>query len=367
MKIFYISRSTFPSFTANSIQVSKMCEAFSELGHEVILGGQLKTANPKEIFSFYDIKYPFRLIHIPSLRGSTSDVSYTVLSILKAQAIKPDLVYGRSLEACFGTSLLGIPTIYEIHKPPKKHGQRLFLSRLARASHFKRIVTISQGLANYLLSSGLVQNPCKICVAHDGAEPQEGTPLPAPGEFQKGAFNVGYIGSLYKGKGMEIISQLAPLCPWATFHIVGGGEKEISSWKNERNITENVKFYGAVPYSRTACFRSSFDVALLPILPKIQNVSGNFDEGWYVSPLKLFEYMASGIPVIASNLEAIKEIIRDGENGFLAPHNDIQKWQKLLLFLKENPEVRKRTGEKAREDFLKNFTWSVRARKVLEF
>jgi len=408
LKIAYLSRSCFPSTAANSVNVMKMCEAFTALGHDVLLIGKFAGNNSSDVFDFYRVKKRFRLKAIPSLDGSATDVLYVVYSIWEASKFKPDLAYGRSLESCFGTAILGIPTAYEIHAKPRTLLKRVLLKRLVAMSSFKSLVAITQGLASYLNREGFVAGE-KLFVAHDGADPEDFNASVPPAflspraiargllkgcladarhdkektvgfedkaryfqvrfsELPPNRLQVGYVGSLYYGKGMEIISRIVHLCPWANFHIVGGSEKEIAFWKErcaENSIPPNLVFYGFMPHALISYICSFLDVALLPAQPFIANVSGNIDEIWYVSPLKLFEYMAAGLPIVASDLESLNEVIEPGVTGLLVPHDDPLAWRDALSFLRDHPEWRAKLGHNAREALVNRFSWKRRAEKIL--
>lgn len=383
MRIIYLSRSQFPSSAANSVNVMKMCEAFASLGHEVILIGYVHRDSGYNLFDFYGVKPEFRIEPVPSINASATDFLYVVRSIFEAKTFKPDLAYGRSLEACLGMAMLGVPTIFEMHAPPRSILKKVVLRTLLSTTSLKRVVAISRGLANYLLReflrSGLPTS--KVLVAHDGADPQcVTTNIPAGfeslGKRLEGAFKssgdklrVGYIGSLYPGKGMEIISELVHLCPWAVFHIVGGNPKEISLWKKRCSqngeLPSNILFHGFVPHALVGFVCSHLDVALLPTQTVVLNVSGNTDAGWHISPLKLFEYMAAGLPILASDLESVREVLEDGVTGVLIPPHDTLAWRDALAFFRENSEVRKRMGENARKSLVAQFSWKARAEKVL--
>lgn len=385
MKIAYLSRSCFPSTAANSVNVMKMCEAFAALGHDVLLMGRFLGKESSDVFTLYRVKKHFRLKSIPSLNGSTTDFLYVVSSIWEAKKFAPDLAYGRSLEACFGTAVIGIPTAYEIHAKPRTLLKRVLLKQLVAMSSFRRVVAISRGLALYLKKEVFVGDE-KLFVAHDGADPDDFDTSVPPGfenkaryfqsrfsELPPNRLQVGYVGSLYYGKGMEIISKLVHLCPWANFHIVGGSEEEVAFWKKrcaehstlEDIVPPNLVFYGFMPHALISYICSFLDVALLPAQPFIANVSGNIDEIWHVSPLKLFEYMAAGLTVVASDLESLNEVIEPGVTGLLVPHDDPLAWHDALVFLRDHPELRARLGHNAREALIKRYSWKRRAEQIL--
>src|SRR4029079_16682579 len=93
---------------------------------------------------------------------------------------------------------------------------------------------------------------------------------------------------------------------------------------------------------------------------------GAGDTSTFMSPLKLFEYMSWGKPIVCSDLRVLREIIENYRNGILLPADDVGAWVATLRGLIENPTERARLGANARADFLARHTWRQRARRVLE-
>jgi glycosyltransferase involved in cell wall biosynthesis len=86
-----------------------------------------------------------------------------------------------------------------------------------------------------------------------------------------------------------------------------------------------------------------------------------------MSPLKLFEYMACRIPIVTTDLPVIREVIRDRDNGILCPPENLPAWKKALIQLADNPELRSRVADSAYKDFCENYTWEIRAKRILDF
>ena len=81
-------------------------------------------------------------------------------------------------------------------------------------------------------------------------------------------------------------------------------------------------------------------------------------------PLKLFEYMAAGVPILATDLPSIREVLRHGENAWLIPPGDPKALAEGIRHLLENPELARRLAERARGDVQK-YTWKHRAETIL--
>jgi glycosyltransferase involved in cell wall biosynthesis len=117
-------------------------------------------------------------------------------------------------------------------------------------------------------------------------------------------------------------------------------------------------------------YRNSVDVLLAPYQLKNWNSeTGEIESGTnqlmnHRAPQKLFEYMASGTPVVASDFDVLREILNHGENAYLCDPHDLDEWVQQLRRIKENPESAVRAGERAREDFLTKYTYESRTEKL---
>ena len=154
-------------------------------------------------------------------------------------------------------------------------------------------------------------NESQIYVAHDGADEVSNfdTKIDLLGKKQN--LKVGYVGNLYKGKGMEVISSIAEKLDYdIEIHIIGGFKKDINYWKN-KIINKNVYFYGHVPHKQISSYINALDICLLPNQKVVLTFGADSSDNSlnisdYTSPLKLFEYMSHRKAIIASNLPVLK-------------------------------------------------------------
>lgn len=367
MKIAYISQSILPSRSANSIHVMKMCQAFAGHGYTVRLWG----LRPKEsiffedtpLFDHYGVGNSFSVYRFPRLRGAYG--LYVHWAVRAARRWQPDIVYCRCVLAARLASQLGLEVYFEAHHPfdvgSKK--ERVF-RELIRSPRLTRLVLITKALADFFHDNYPEIN-CETLIAPDGADPIVDLP-PEIGRSVSG-FQVGYVGQLHKGKGMEVIAPLAARCPWAEFFIVGGEDRVLERWKETCQALPNVNFLGYVPHSEVHKHILSFDTVLLPN-QKFVGVSSNktLNISDWTSPLKAFEYMAAGKPVVCSNLPVLREVFEDGINALLCDAEDVDQWARALRRLSEEPELRRTLGANAKRVFLENYTWSARARRVVQ-
>ena len=259
MRILYISKSIIPSRSANSIHVMKMCQAFSDNGHEVILlAPDLKKQyekNISDIYDYYGVKNNFKIKKLWHPDGKIGAILYTLsIFFYLLFSKKFHLVYGRFLHGCYLAAILKNKIIFETHEImfKKKNYNFIVFKKLIKNRSFIKLIVISQALKNIYLDNGYLENS-KILVAHDGADEVKNLDLKIELLGAKDKLKVGYVGHLYQGRGIEIIIECAKRLNDFTFHIVGGLEKDIEYWKiylNEFGL-KNVYFYGFVKPKET--------------------------------------------------------------------------------------------------------------------
>lgn len=364
MKIIYIAESIIPSQTANSIHVMKMCQAFASNGHEVILlvpNRADKNLNIDDVYDFYGVKRCFKIIELPFFGGKFGFFIFAFLSVMKARKERPRIVYTRFLYSAFLSLAIGLPTIYEIHSSFTTKIDKLFFC-LINKNKLKKIVVISKYLKNYFIERYKISES-KILVAPDGADsiPTMINPI---GIGKNDKLKVGYIGHLYKGRGINIITEIAKRCGWVEFHIIGGMPEDLNFWKKELFKQENVIFYGHIPHKDVYRYMLSMDALIAPYQKKV-TVQGKGDTSQWMSPLKIFEYMATGKAILASDLPALREVLEHKKNSLLAISDNVDMWISNLESIRENIQIRNELGRNAKNDFENNYTWKSRAANVI--
>lgn len=371
MRLVYISNSTIPSTIANSVHVMKMSQALVANGHEVLLcapndkAGEEPLGDFHDPYDFYGVKPCFKIRKLPwpKLKGRRG--IYGLLAAVTAKFWHPDLVYGRFVPGVFFSAAAGLNVILETHAPVEEQGKlcHWMFARLIINKRLKRIVVISNALKQYYQHKYDLPADL-IIVACDGADQpdqHEKIPLGRPGHLQ-----VGYVGHLYPGRGIQTILELARSCSWADFHLIGGIESDVDYWKDMAKDISNITFHGFVPHRQTDVYRNSFDVLIAPYEQHVfSSTNKGTDTAKYMSPLKIFEYMAAGKPIICSDLPVLREILTDQNTALLCQADNLSSWAQCLERLENNPGLREQLGQAARKDFLAKYTWKARAQKVL--
>jgi glycosyltransferase involved in cell wall biosynthesis len=174
-----------------------------------------------------------------------------------------------------------------------------------------------------------------------------------------------YSGFLYGWKGVDTLVDAAPIiemsAPDVRLVIVGGSAEDVAAYKrtiSERKIT-NMGFIGYRDRKVIPRYLKAADVLLLP------NSARSQESVRYTSPIKLFEYMASGIPIVASDLPSLREILNEG-NSVLVPPDDAEGLARGLIGILKDPARAAALSKKARAD-VEPLTWDDRAKKILKF
>jgi len=370
LKIVYISNSIIPSRTANSIHVMKMCQAFADNGHEVILLAPDRYKeyenNVDNVYSYYGVKENFRIkkLKYNYLRG-ISGLFYGFSTYLLVQKYNPDLVYGRFASAICILSLK-YKAVLELHSPTLGLSKvdslffKLFKNKLSK------IVLISEALKKIYIKEKIIYDENKYIVAHDGADKVENLKDKVKLYGDSDKLKVGYVGHLYKGRGIELIINCAEQLNNFTFHIVGGNQNDISYWKGyllDKNI-QNVYLYGYVNPSQTVLYRNSFDIVMAPYSNNVSISKSTLNTSTYMSPLKIFEYMSHKKPIITSDLPVLREVLNE-ENSILVDYDNEKEWINAIKKLK-NYEFSSMIANNAFIKFSKKYTWINRVNKILK-
>lgn len=409
MRLFYIANIRLPTEKAHGIQIMEMCSAFvkaagtSALAHkdvEVILivptrhNQVLESVDP---FEYYGVEKNFEIHHI-----STPDPTWLMKLPGGAYIKIQSLLFLRSLRCFLLNEIpnhkpqipnkLQIPisnfqfqsdvliysrdeyflpfflrysanVVWEAHTLPSQRSRYVKYWNRCRA-----IVVISKGLMEELVKIGVPKE--KILVAPDGIdvtkfeirnsklEIRNSLRLPLNKKI------VMYTGQLFDWKGADVLLEVArqvksqkSKVESPVFVFVGGVKEDVERFKHNAQGLDNVLILGQQPHGKIPLYQRAADVLVLP------NKKGSAVSERWTSPLKLFEYMASGVPIVASNLPSIREVLNESNALLIEPNNPEALAQGIHNAL-HNDEFAKRISTKAFED-VQQFTWGKRAERIL--
>ena len=369
LNFLYCSNSHLPSKAAYSIHVMQMAASFSHIAGKVGLIAKVAHSIKKEdIFEFYHVKSTFYIYDISKISLLKKIELWYIgfCSLIIALKHKPEIIYGRSLHSILFLSLCGFKGGYETHSPENGTKFNKFLFRaILKNKNITKVVTKSEALRQIIIAEFGEMYSSKIVSIHDAA------PLSIIVENEKYKVisddrgNIGYVGHLYKGRGVQLILDLALGMPEFVFHIVGGKEEDIEYWKKQVDKSgSNIVFYGFVEPRYIPFIRSQMDILIAPYENKV-SVSGNKgDTSKYMSPLKIFEYMSSKKPIVTSNHDVLKEVLEDHVDARLIDVNDLDLWKKTIINLFKDKILCEKLAASAFQKFQSNYTWDIRAQKI---
>jgi len=371
MKLALIAPTPIPASTANSIQFMKMAQAFARLGHElqIYAPGKKPQQTRKELIEHYGLQEDLDITWM-SAKLCWRRYDYAVRAVKKAKHWGADMIFTRLPQAAAWSALRGIPTIFEVHDMPSgKMGPRL-LSVFLRARGGNGLVVISKALVKAITQRYPIQeNDPRIHISPDAVDLERYIDLPSPSKARKSlglanGFTVGYTGHLYAGRGISFILDLAEKKKNMQFLLVGGRREDVKRVEREinRRALKNVTLTGFIPNAQLPLYQAAADVLLMPYETRVAASSGG-NIASFLSPMKMFEYLASARPILASDLPVLGEVL-NAKNAVVMSMVDTTEWVKELTQLSKNQNRRTELSQAARQTS-KNYSWESRAEKIL--
>ncbi len=364
MNIVAVAGSTVPSDTANSLQVMKACQALVQLGHQVtLLVPGARTASV-DLRAHYGLQSEFPIEWLPSLNRRL----FTWDAVRRARALKADLLYTWFPQSAVFGLLSRLPVVFEIHiQPTGLFGptwHRLFATLRGR----KRLASITRALVEILERDyRICFSADEVVIASNGVDLERFASLPDPvaARRQTGlrtAPTVMCTGHLYAGRGADLFLGLAKSIPQAHFVWVGGRPEDVAAWK-QRAASDNLTFTGFIPNRDLPLYQAAADILLMPYSRSILGSSGQADSARVASPMKMFEYMATGRAIVSADLPVIHEVLNVNNAVFCEP-DDISSWKSAVEMLLEDEGKRTTLGMQAKQD-VQAYTWLRRAERIL--
>ncbi|MDD5054966.1 MAG: glycosyltransferase family 4 protein [Candidatus Peribacteraceae bacterium] len=377
MRIAYCTNVRLPSERAHGHQVAEVTNALATLGHEVtilaplrrnVVGadfwtyeGVLKTLKLQYIGRFDPIASPF-LPGVLGLRWMNAVMRRGIRRLLLSASF--DLAYTRSPSLLSTMIDTGVPTILELHQLPR-FGRSAFTALCNRCA---LVVPLTQAMAGALRAWGV--EPAKIMVEGDAVNLRKYASLPSK-DIARQSFNlrtdrtvVGYVGRL-KTLGMEkgVETMLRSIAKDKRFFafIVGGPDTDCRQYRSLASSLglgdHDVRFTGEIPASQVPSALVACDILAMPF-PDLPHYR------LHMSPLKMFEYMASGRPIVTSDLPTIRDVLSEETAVFCKP-GDTDSVNQALAWIVDHPEETAARAARARS-LVERYTWEERMKRIVE-
>lgn len=371
VKLLYLSTARIPDDWAHVIQMLTMCEAFADAGVEVELVVPRRARTPKtDPFTYAGVKPNFkitRLFCIDLFAGTEGKfyywlrtLSFFIAAKLYLLVKRYDVLYTREHQA--GLFFRGF--IYEIHAVPRANDVYWRLVHRARG-----LVVLTNFIRDRFVKQGIPES--HILVAPDAVRVEAFDLQASREEARKElalpeGYLMGYVGTL-KTMQMEkgvacAIGALATLPPDVTLVVVGGEPQDIAEYRalaSKEGVSARVIFTGKMPHTEVPLYLHAFDAVVAPF-PDFEHYR------YFMSPLKIFEYMAAGVPMVVSDLPSLREVLSEKTARFIPPA-DAPALADSIRELRAHPEAARALAELAYEDARTRFSWNHRAERILTF
>jgi glycosyltransferase involved in cell wall biosynthesis len=364
MKIAYLSGYLIPSRRASSVHVMNMCQSLARNGHDVTLFGFVESGQEQlDPFEYYGVSQTFALQRRSSRRrrGEALLAIPWLYQQLRRHDRRDTLVYSRSLYWAVLAACMRFRVIYESHWVPPTRSFLWLERRLFASRSFEKMVVISDALKAAYRS--ICDPSLAIDVCHDAANPPAGDAVARDAwPSERDALQVGYTGSLGRGRGIELILECAESLPQCDFHLAGEPDQKSQVWKPEDR--PNVHLHGFLQPSQVQGFLARCNVLLMPYQGGLVLSRRGVDSTSWMSPMKMFEYMAARKAIIASDLPVLREVLTE-RNAVLVDAHDVNAWVEAIRRC-DDSSYRDSLAGNAHATFLEHHTWDKRARNVIE-
>jgi glycosyltransferase involved in cell wall biosynthesis len=361
------------------VHIRALQQALRELGHEVVEVSLVKNEparveTPAKSWSAVDA--------LPRFARELAEYSYTTFGRPKivAAGVRQDcdVIYERyafgNAAGIMAARKLRVPLILEVNSPMVLELSRtrgLSFPRLARSMEnwiFRsadRVCVVTEVLREMLVELGVERS--RLLVTPNGvhlrqfdyaAGARERARVELGLDVADGDVVLGFVGFYREWHRLDLVldALTRPGLARARLVLVGEGpaHADLAERARRLGVEPRVRFAGPRPHERIAELLPAFDVALVPAINP------------YASPLKLFEYMAAGLPSIAPDQPNLREVLEHERNALLVKPNDAPSLEAALAQLVQDRNLRERLGARARSDVIeRDLTWIGNARRVV--
>ncbi|MBI4093739.1 glycosyltransferase family 4 protein [Candidatus Kaiserbacteria bacterium] len=362
MKLAYVTSVRLPTDRAHGYAIMKMCEEFARGGAPVELIVPERYGPQGDPFAHYKIERLFSLTRLftTDISGKSERVTFGyyidlasfLFSLFLRRFSDETIVYTRDYQVALVVRAKHI--VLEVHSVPTH--SRVFARALRRV---EKCIVITHGIKDALTPLGIPKE--RIFVAPDAVDLDEFNIKPSRNEAWR-EYGVDphkkivlYTGHFYEWKGAETLAEAAQYVQNLEIVLMGGVARELADFQ-KKYASERVHIIGFQSREKMPALLKTADVLVLPNSGKAKISS------LYTSPLKLFQYMASGTPIVASDLPSIREILDDPSAYWFIPDDPKSLATRITEVLQNPAEARSKASRAA--EVVKQYTWPSRARAI---
>lgn len=345
----YLARGRPQRPRANLIQTLHTVEALSAAGcaTRLYLPPLPRRFDLPEFLAGMGLRHPIDLRAVQSLHGRWRGWPFMLLH--RRELLRAAVVYTRVPDFSLRLAAVGVPHLLEVHdsEPLEQSGELGRLAELARRGLIRGFVSVSEAGRQALLAQGAP--PQLTHTVPNGVDLEAFASLPLPAREDIAAGRAIYVGRVSRDRGLPLFEAVA--AAGVPMRVVGPRDHEPD------RPHPLLELQGAVPHAGVPAQLAQGAIALMPYQADLRHAAS-------ISPIKLFEAMAAGRPVIASDLPPIRELVRDGENGLLVPPDDRAAWLAAIARLRADPDAALAMARQARSS-VSGYGWGARAQRLL--
>lgn len=375
-RIYYILNARWPTVKAHGLQVARTCEALVEAGADLTLIVPDRHVHHADPVAFYGLQRQFPVLRLWSPDWVVSGFIGRVLFVIQQVAFAlrvtwylrrvGGIVYSRDPYVLWCMSFIRGNLFWEVHRFPKRINT-IYRQLIHRC---RGIFVLTEGLRQRFLDAGASDR--RVAIIPDAVSVEEFA-IPETMEEARQRLNlvvgvpivtyVGQLSTLGESKGLEVLldafARLQQSHVTARLLIVGGSRADIALYQqiaDRLGIHESVQFAGFQPHNTIPLYLRASDVLVMPF-PWTEHYAH------FMSPLKLFEYMAAGKPIVTTDLPSVREIVGDSDVVYSRP-DDAVSLARAIIHVLGHPDEARIYAERVAV-LAEQYTWKSRAHRLL--
>ncbi len=378
MKVLYVATDQrVPGSTGGSVHVEEVAGGLAERGHEVhvVAGGEPKGTNAFQL-------HPARpFLGHPIFRWTAAKQVGKLIDRLGIDVVL-ERYYNFAGEGIRAAYRRGIPAVLEVNSPVIDHpgSTKAWLDRLLvfrpmrrlREEQCRKTSAIVTPLPSIIPATvprekiqqihwGANVESFRPGLTPQGAAAEASIPPDARVVVFSGSFRHWHGADLLVRAGARVLEKREGSKAFFVFLGAGPGHTTVTEEIERTGIASRCHLAGAVPYQLMPYYLARCHIGVAPYQPSRH---GQMQLGFYWSPLKIFEYMATGLPVVALDIDPLREIVREGREGRLVEEKDEEGWAEAITELVASPELCDEMGRSARERVVSSYSWQVHCEKL---
>jgi glycosyltransferase involved in cell wall biosynthesis len=348
-----------------------MAEAFNKIAPTTLIVPLKPKSSRDRTYSRYNIISRFKIIFMPSIDlvplnlgiffFYLQSITFSLLATVYSLFLKKDVYYTRDIFSAFFLVMFRFihkkKVIYEIHGEPTHFENKIVPWTM---KHLDGCIVLNSYILDYYknLSNNIIIAPDAVDLEMFNKKEDKSLLRKKLNMLDKKL--VLYSGHLYKWKGIyTLIDSAKYLTDKFHIYLLGGTSEDIKKVKQyiAANRINNVTVLGFVEYKNVPDYLASSDILVLP------NSMEHKQSSTYTSPLKLFEYMASGNVIVSANVPSSREILNKDNSIMVAPDDPKALAEGIKKAANKSSH---KLALKAKEEVV-NYSWDLRAKKILDF